>query len=506
MIVQLGLYFEGHTISRVIYILNVIFDAGILTYLALWGVKQLAGTTTSAILGGYLGLAVLIYGVASFYWTIAVPISSSTASNADDTIPSTDDLDGRNFSATVRRKSRIIDNSRRSSLLYSRLSYGSQLVLQEQCDQGSLPRRMSQRRQSGIDLSKHNSVAKLDRSKHSVIEPNADPRSNNCRRSSLTSSELGMIKSASDGHWMKHSNGSNEGTNKDMSRSIEAGIVDSTGDNAYVLVADRGTAVKQFTAAPFLLFLTFYGIQVALSTWNLVTQVGFLEELGDDDYGNIYLLVFTLIGPASIIGAPFMDWVVLHLGWNVAFQLINGLSVAYMTVKVAFSTNLQVQIAGFIIYSFYRSFLFGISYSYLPTLVGDAVVGRAAGIMGGCAGLASVLLIPLFRSMDSGDSDSGGSDSESSTSTYLLPNAILLCVNVPMIVVIAFLGRYMRLEGEAKEEKLAASTTVARSSFVRSSATTAAPNVTTTKDCNEHDSTSVVDDLDEAPHGSHTTC
>jgi hypothetical protein len=189
-------------------------------------------------------------------------------------------------------------------------------------------------------------------------------------------------------------------------------------------------------SVPFVLLCLFFSIQVGITNWNTSTQKDFLLELGDDDFK--YLSIFTLLTPVSIVGIPFVDYMILNFGWTASFQVINILAVAFLTVKVA-STNLNVQIIGFVLFSFYRSFLFGISFSFLPSLIAGPVVGRAAGIMVASAGLLGLLLIPLIQLVVSDESID-----------FFIPNMIILALCVPTTISICILGRFISLENDYK--------------------------------------------------------
>ncbi len=56
---------------------------------------------------------------------------------------------------------------------------------------------------------------------------------------------------------------------------------------------------------------------------------------------NLYLAIFTTMDPSLSL----LDWVVLYLGWNVAFQLVDDQSIALKTVKVDASNCLEDQTA-----------------------------------------------------------------------------------------------------------------------------------------------------------------
>ena len=169
---------------------------------------------------------------------------------------------------------------------------------------------------------------------------------------------------------------------------------------------------------------------------NTSTQKDFLYDLGDDDHK--YLSIFTLLTPVSVLGAPFVDYLILNFGWTVALQSINMLAVSFLSIKV-FSTDLNVQIIGFLLFSFYRSFLFGVSFSFLPSLIAGPVVGRAGGIMTASAGVVGLLLIPLIQLVVGNDKVD-----------FFIPNIVILSLCVPTTIVICLLGRFIRLENDYK--------------------------------------------------------
>ena len=81
--VQAGLYFpDGRARSRVIVSLNALFDAGSVTYLGLWGLGKVISLT--AIVSGYWVVAVVVFGTASYFWTVAVPASEEEEDPEDE--------------------------------------------------------------------------------------------------------------------------------------------------------------------------------------------------------------------------------------------------------------------------------------------------------------------------------------------------------------------------------------------------------------------------------------
>ena len=372
LIIQLGLYFEGHTISRVIFILNTFFDGGTIVYLGLYWIQEWSQDTitTTGILSGYLLLAVLVYGGAMYFWTVAVPCSITN-----------DDDDG--LKVQVEAEKGQPEEADRSTASFSCEDDGT-------TDQKS----------SGTDVESGSTGTCSKMEEENKVDPEEPAE---------------ILSTVNDSH-------------------------KKTDDGTYIPVAQRDGNL-QLRSTPFLLLCFIFGLHVAMSNWNLATQRDFLSSLGDDDQDHLYLTIFTLLTPVSILGAPFVDYVILHYGWTASFQMINILSIGYMIIKVT-SDNLSIQLIGFVIYSFYRSFLFGISFSYLPNLIGSTVVGLAAGIMTFTAGLANLFQMPM---VNIAVKHNGGN--------FDLSNTIFLCLVVPTIIAVSFLGRYVRMENKAKEEE-----------------------------------------------------
>ena len=111
--------------------------------------------------------------------------------------------------------------------------------------------------------------------------------------------------------------------------------------------------------------------------------------------GNKYLSIFTLLTPVSILGLPFVDIILHQYGYAAGLHIINLLGIAVEVVRVS-STNLSVQIIGFVLYSFYRCFIFSVVFSCLPTFLSSDVLGKGCGFLILCSGILSfVINIPL---------------------------------------------------------------------------------------------------------------
>ena len=162
---------------------------------------------------------------------------------------------------------------------------------------------------------------------------------------------------------------------------------------SYVMIADR-PPMKQFLSSSYIFLAIFFAFHQSRNIWVLTTTRDFLAYLGDDETGNRYLKIFTLLTPASVLGLPFVDIILQRYGYGVGLGVVNLLAIIQGVIQVS-SANLNVQIIGFVFYSFYRCFLFSVSFSCLPAFMSGEVVGKSYGflILGG--GLLGLINIPL---------------------------------------------------------------------------------------------------------------
>jgi len=392
--VHTGLYFDGHTKSRVIFLLNALFDAGSLTYLFLWWLFTIIPASLTAVASGYLISALLIIGTALYFWKKAVP----EGPREDETSFDYDVPNNPTESEVVKSD----DASRDFSDL--------------------------------DDSTPMEAVATDPDISHTNVKDSNDDRGTEKTRFSQKdtfSSEAGME------------------SEHEIDESITADPVgtSSSEDSNYVLIADR-TPRQQLTSGPYLLLCLFFGLNCCANQWSLTTARDFLAYLGDDALGNRYLTIFTLLMPVSIIGVPFVDAVILRFGFAGGFQGINLLALGYNIVKVS-SNNLNVQIVGFVLFSFFRSFLFGVTFSFMPTLLNHNVVGKAAGIMYAIAGVATIINIPLANLAV-----------QEFSGNFFIPNLIFTFLVIPCVAAAWGLDRAIRKErrfkdrAEAKKQRL----------------------------------------------------
>mmetsp|Transcript_24579 Transcript_24579/g.49646 ORF Transcript_24579/g.49646 Transcript_24579/m.49646 type:complete len:552 (+) Transcript_24579:75-1730(+) len=316
--VQTGLlYPEGKSRDRVISGLNALLDAGGMTYLVLWFVVENTEFSLPAISGLYLGLYVLIMGVATFCW-----IQVHKLRMWQEPLNVVDD----SFDDEAMKQPKHEDMTMTGTTIEVADEYAE--------NEGNL-----------------------------AVSASGDDPCDTC--------EVG---------------GQSECTTRNDT------AIDPK--KSYTIIAMRPPS-KQLMSKQFLALAGFFAFHQSHNTWILTTTKDFLSFLGDDEYGNKYLSIFTLLTPVSILGLPFVDIILRKYGYSIGLHFINLLGIAVGLVKVT-STNLSVQVVGFVMYSFYRCFVFSITFSCLPTFLGIDVLGKGCGFLILYGGILSFIVnIPL---------------------------------------------------------------------------------------------------------------
>ncbi|GKY91965.1 hypothetical protein MPSEU_000168100 [Mayamaea pseudoterrestris] len=360
MIVQVGLYFAGHTRSRVIFSLSAMFDAGGVVYLGLRAITQSSPDVSVTVwIGTFLLLSICVMSGSIYFWNVAV-----ASSDADD---------------EAAKHTEAIESS-----------------------DGDAAEEQMQATEQG-DLPENTSAVQGCHDTELPIE-------------------------ADDGSAAPD--------------TLEQSVTNVPAENMhdYILVSERSVK-DQLLSLPFLLLCAFFAIQYTSYQWNVSTMRDFLAYLGDDDYDNRYLKIFTLLLPGGIAVLPLVDAILIHLDFVRAFQCVNALALGYTLVKVC-SDSLQVQIAGFVLFVIFSCVMFGVTFSFLPVLLAGNVVGKAAGIMFAVTGLTSLICLPLARLAVQ---DLGGN--------FFIPNLVFCALLFPSIVLIYLIGRCMKRENEAKVQR-----------------------------------------------------
>ena len=414
--VQTGLYFTGITRGRVIFALNALFDAGSVTYLALWAIDDAWSVGLTAVAAGFLVLSVVILGSGLFFWSVAVPdqeeereVENQNDQDDDDDNDNDDGDNDDNHSVAVRN-----DENEENVHPHPEAVNGTGMARDEsnQVELGSVVRRREERNLKSA---------------------------NGCQTSHTSTDTMARRLSEQLTTSPRPDTGTSSG---DLAISTESDLYgsDSLQVQNYTIVAERNKR-QQLLSAPFLFMCVFFGIHSASSQWNMATQRDFLAYLGDNTDGNQYLSIFTLIMPMSILAMPFGDAIVQRFGYVAALHTINVLAVGYTLIKLL-STNLKVQVAGFVIFAFFRSFLYGISFGFFPTFLAGKVTGLAVGISFLIMGVFGLVGIPLASLAV-----------ERFHGNFFIPNCVYAGGLVPAILATLGIGRSMKLEKAAKARK-----------------------------------------------------
>jgi hypothetical protein len=295
--VQTGLYFQGKMRSRVIFALNALFDAGSVTYLGVWGIGEWTGASVTVLISGYLVLAVLVFGGALYFWSVAVP--DEEEETEVEAIVRKYDATGES-SVAVQRTASDDDGNGSGKEKFSftppqTLPEAAQLESADGTTFVSEPEMKAGTAVMAVTIADNEPGAKAVDTDPSLNEDDVDTDTD-----------------------MKNNTTDNDGP---------------SGEKEYVIIADRRSR-QQLTSGQYLLLVVFFAFHLMENQWNLTTQRDFLAYLGDDEQDNKYLTIFTLLMPASIVGLPFVDAAITRYGFAGGLQGINVLALAYNVIKV----------------------------------------------------------------------------------------------------------------------------------------------------------------------------
>ena len=469
MTVQTGLIFDRpRTRNRVISALNALYDAGAITYLILWYIDTNTVLTLPTISALNLALFVVVVGSAIMGWykitgTNVAEHSSQRLSSQDNN----NNVEG--WDDNEECKEEINDDITHTSLAVDFSGVDSDVVAPNgpSADDSSkkpIPRQKKISWRDGFEdyLSDDddkergaNDVADKTTSKPKsaldIAKASASDRGGNDKNdengASTTRRKLSLSERASS---IIRLSLSRNGQKSKLKTSITFGRVDydaecineaaadPSGPRPYVLIASR-PALDQLRSSQFLTLAAFFAFHHSRNTWTLTTMRDFLAYLGDDDTGNKYLAIFTLLTPASVLGLPFVDKIVHKGGYSAGLHVVNALAFLQGIIQVS-SENLNVQVIGFVFYSFYRCFLFSVCFSCLPAFLDGIVLGKGYGLLIFGGGVLSLMNIPLSNAAVQ---KLGGN--------FFVPNLIYTILCAPCIILVWLIHRGFKREAEEKD-------------------------------------------------------
>ena len=198
----------------------------------------------------------------------------------------------------------------------------------------------------------------------------------------------------------------------------------------YILIAER-LPHQQLLSSQYICLVLYFTIHTCKNVFALTTARDFLAYLGDDETGNRYLSIFTLIMPLSLIGVPFVDFVIRNYGYYGGLNLVNFFGIGHGLISTL-SSNLNIQVVGFVFLSFYRCFLYSVSFSFGPTFLGENVIGRGTGWLVFMQGLFSLINIPM--------------KTWGVYAGFFSPNLLYLLLMLPCLILTWIMGRGIKQE------------------------------------------------------------
>jgi hypothetical protein len=393
---------SNKTQSRVIALLNALFDAGAMTYLSLWGMEKVSSSSTSkgtshttAIFSAYMGFAVLCLGGYTYLFrTVSKQVETASLCNANKDEDGVENPEEKKSTETLHIQT-ASDRCPHESIAPSKL-------------------------QSTITMPSHDSLSFCydgDASRGDVTPKNT-----------LEVTEESLPNpTMCDDHVQR------------TQLCTETPTTPSS-DSCYVPIAHRPVP-DQLKSQAYVMLCIFYSFHMVSNVWTLTTARDFLKHFGDDEYGNRYLSIFTLMTPVSLLALPFVDVAIHKFGFGWALQLVNLLNLAHGIIKVS-TTNLNVQVLGFVFFSFFRCFLFAVTFTCLPSFINGNATGRGMGIFYVVSGIASFFNIPLANlAVEKQDGD------------FFIANLIFLLMTLPVIYVTCLTDKALVRDRQSYEKK-----------------------------------------------------
>jgi hypothetical protein len=395
--------------SRVISLLNSLFDAGAMTYLSLWGLEKVSSSpsdnetsSVTAIVGGYLGFAVICLGGYVYVFRLVSKQEDAPLLAKPEDAPSLSAKDDVIVKPVEKKSTEALHTN---------------VVLE--C---STP---------------HDSVAP-----NTLTTTITMPTDDSISRSSEENTRRGnaSLEDAVETADESIPNQAEYGYDPEAKQNSTESPPSTSPEVLYIPIAQRSVP-DQLKSQAYIMLCIFFSFHMVSNVWTLTTARDFLKDLGDDDYGNRYLSIFTLMTPVSLMALPFVDVAIHKFGFGLALQGVNFLGIVHGIIKVS-STNLNVQIIGFLVFSFFRCFLFAVTFSCMPSFINGKAIGRGIGVFYVVSGVASFINIPLANmAVEKQDGD------------FFIPNLLFLLMSPPVIYVTYLIGKALVRDRESYGKK-----------------------------------------------------
>jgi len=158
---------------------------------------------------------------------------------------------------------------------------------------------------------------------------------------------------------------------------------------------------SQLRSFEFFMVLTFASVNLTRANMYIGTNDLLLDHLGDSS--NTYKKIFSIVLPCGPLMVPIIEKLDSKLGPVWCLQITCLLAAAYN--GVALINSLPAQIAGFVVYTSFRAFLYSVLASFVADRFGLATLGRIQGTIFTIAGVVNLVQYPLVASIHSMNGD-----------------------------------------------------------------------------------------------------
>eukprot|EP00529_Nitzschia_sp_RCC80_P016322 CAMPEP_0113454530 /NCGR_PEP_ID=MMETSP0014_2-20120614/7909_1 /TAXON_ID=2857 /ORGANISM="Nitzschia sp." /LENGTH=648 /DNA_ID=CAMNT_0000345935 /DNA_START=142 /DNA_END=2088 /DNA_ORIENTATION=+ /assembly_acc=CAM_ASM_000159 len=378
--------------SRLISLMNALYDAAAITYLTLWGLVQLTSNVVGVMIGYACFAVFFLGGYIFFFRRVRNQVGKGETNNLIDC----DDDDGNVKTKNCLKNDDDDDDD------------------DKVCKNQNLSTTTSSK--GRFSTATATTISDESTSKFQRVEESTFMISANEKPLEITHGLINL-----------------------QDKVTENKLPNSASSPSTYITISKRSFVDQMKSRAFILLCTFFTIHFLSNIWTLTTMRDFLKYLGDDDEGNKYLAIFTLLTPVSLVALPFVDIAIHRYGYSTALQVVNTLDMIQCLIKVVPGANLNVQIVGFVVFSFFRCFLFCVTFSCMPTIISSDAAARATSCMYVVSSAATFINIPLVNLAV-----------ESQDGNFFIPNLFFLFLTVPGAVFAWMLGKAIRRDWESQ--------------------------------------------------------
>jgi MFS family permease len=151
--------------------------------------------------------------------------------------------------------------------------------------------------------------------------------------------------------------------------------------------------LRQFSSPSFLICLIWMCSCLFWANFYIgsVVEQLFIKANGNKELTRDYTAYFTALLPIGVLGIPLFGWLTDKLGFTWSILATCLLAIGFSIC--ALINDLKLQILSFLLYSFFRSFLFSVMFAYLAHEFGYRHFGLLSGLtllLAGCVGMATI--------------------------------------------------------------------------------------------------------------------